>query len=82
LTLIKVGVAFKVYYIIDKIFKDEYKVGLEVLYLVFGLILFFTGLYLKNSGSDFNPYILMIPGIGLKVLFIAIFIRKTRQPKS
>ncbi len=82
LTFIKVGVALKAYYIIDKIFKGEYKVGMEMLYLLFGLILFFTGLYFKNTGADFNPYLLMAPGIGLKVVFIIIFIRKTRNPKA
>lgn len=82
LTLIKTGVAFKAYYIIDKIFKGEYKVGLEMLCLLFGLILFFTGLYFKKTGADFNPYFLMAPGIGLKVVFIGIFIRKTKKVKS
>jgi hypothetical protein len=76
--LMVLGVSLKVFYIISKSRTKKYRVGYELLVLAFGLVLFFTGLYFKKNGAAFNPYWLMGPGIVLKVIFVILFIRKTR----
>lgn len=78
LVFILCGASFKIYYILDKKRKGEYRPGKELIALYTGLALFFTGLYIKNNGGPFHPAILMAPGIALKMSFIGMFIRKTR----
>jgi hypothetical protein len=82
MVLIIVGVLFKVYYIISKARNGEYKPGNELLFLVIGLVMFFTGIYLRNHDSPFDPLFLIIPGILLKVVFIILFIRKIRKTRK
>jgi apolipoprotein N-acyltransferase len=79
LTLILTGVCLKTMYIIAKAQSGEYRPGFELLYLFFGLILFLSGIYLKNHNPPFKPLFLIVPGLGLKVLFIILFIRKTKK---
>ena len=76
--LIFTGVLLKVYYLINKIRGGAYTPGYEVGILVIGLMLFLTGIYIREHGSAINPLYLMIPGIILKVTFIVFFIRKIR----
>jgi len=80
LTLILTGVLLKTIYIIAKAQSGEYRPGSELLYLFIGLILFLSGIYLKNHNPPFKPLFLIVPGLGLKVLFIILFIRKTKKP--
>ena len=79
LVLILSGVGLKTAYIIAKARSGEYQPGKELLYLFIGLVLFLAGLYLKYHNPPFSPAILIIPGISLKVLFIIMFIRKTKK---
>jgi energy-coupling factor transporter transmembrane protein EcfT len=79
LFLIVSGVVLKVFYLIKKSRGSAYRPGFEIVILIAGLLLFFTGLYFKKNGADFNPYWLMGPGIGLKIAFVMIFIRKQAQ---
>lgn len=76
--LIYTGVGFKLFYIIYQIIIGRYKPGGELIILLMGLILFFTGIYFKHNYSHINYLYLMISGIALKVIYVIIFIAKTR----
>lgn len=82
LVLIFAGVGLKATYIFLKISKSNYRPGTEMWYLASGLIIFFTGLYLSphaDAGIISFPNFLKITGITLKVVFVVLFIRKTRR---
>ena len=82
LILIIIGVACKTFYIISKARSGEYKPGKELIFLIVGLSLFFTGLYLRNSEHTlFNPIYLIVFGISLKVVFVVRFIQISRSTK-
>lgn len=83
LILILTGVLMKTVYIIAKAKSGEYKPGTELIYLFAGLTLFMTGLYLRSIHYDMiNPVLMIGTGISLKVLFIVLFIKKTRQNRK
>jgi len=77
LILILVGVGFKVWHISWLIHQKKYKPGNECWFLLFGLILFFSGLYLLNAGIW--KYSLMSLGILFKAFFVVQLIRKSRD---
>ena len=80
LILIITGVTIKVIYILAKFKSGEYKPGKELLFLVAGLILFFTGLYLKNIDQNLIVSIyLIVLGLALKVIFIKIRSNKNQE---
>lgn len=79
LIILLTGVAFKLAYIISKIIKKEYKPSFEIAFLIIGLTLFMGGVILHKNGLIENPAALKIIGISLKVIFIIIFIKKTRK---
>lgn len=82
LVFILSGVMLKVYFVFERIKNQKYKPGAEVLILVIGLALFFSGIHLPFAKDELNsvlPVILKISGIVLKVIFVAVFIAKTRQ---
>jgi len=78
LILILTGVAFKVAYIIIKIITKEYQPGYEFIFLGVGLALFLSGIFLHKAALIENPTLLKISGISLKVIFILLFIRKSK----
>jgi low temperature requirement protein LtrA len=82
LLIILTGVGLKVLYIILKIIRKEYKPGLEMVTLFFGLALFLTGVFFFESGliNHGASIALKITGITLKTTFVLLFIRKTRKP--
>ena len=84
LVLILTGVLFKTIYIIAKVKSGEYHPGKEMLFLVVGLILFLSGLYLRNIDQTFiKPIYLIVLGLTLKVIFIIRFIQIVRSnPKK
>ena len=76
------GVIFKVFYILVKVKSGEYKPGKELFYLVIGLVLFFTGLYLQNINQTYiKPIFLIVVGLTLKVIFIMRFIQIVQSEK-
>jgi hypothetical protein len=79
LVMIIVGVLLKTYYIISKARSGEYKPGKELLFLFVGLGLFLAGLYLRSSTGFVYAPAMIITGIALKVIFIILFIIKTRK---
>lgn len=81
LIIILTGVTFKVAYIITKIVKKKYKPGYEMLILLVGLTLFLGGMILHKKGVVENPAALKFIGITLKVIFIVIFIKKSKKQK-
>tara|TARA_R110000787_G_scaffold38086_3_gene96242 strand:- start:13803 stop:14147 length:345 start_codon:yes stop_codon:yes gene_type:complete len=83
LILIITGVAFKAIYILLKIKNGEYKPRKELLFLLVGLVFFFTGLYLqKVDQSLIDPIYFIVFGLVLKVIFIIRFIKKIRPSKN
>jgi hypothetical protein len=79
LVMIIVGVMLKTFYIISKARSGEYKPGKELLYLFAGLGLFLGGLYLRSSAGFTYAPVMIITGITLKIIFIMLFILKTRK---
>lgn len=83
LILIISGVTLKASYILAKVKSGEYKPGNELIFLVAGLLFFFTGLYLKKTDySTIDPIYLIVFGLTLKVIFIIQFIKTTRTKKQ
>ena len=82
LILIIVGVTFKTYYIVNKARSGEYNPGYELIFLFVGLTMFMTGLYIRPYEPPFNPALLIVPGVLLKVLFIVLFIIKVRKTRK
>ncbi|NJO90498.1 MAG: hypothetical protein HC831_17220 [Chloroflexia bacterium] len=79
LILIIGGVLLKTYYIINKIILGEYKPGFEILFLLFGLTIFLSRYYLHSQITAVPTGIFMGLGISLKIVFIVLFIRKTKN---
>ena len=83
LSLIIIGVTCKSIYIIKKARHSEYKPGKELIFLVAGLLLFFTGLYLKSIEQNLiKPIYLIVVGITLKIIFIIRFIQIVKSAKK
>lgn len=83
LTLIIIGVTFKSIYILTKVKSGEYKPGKELIFLVVGLLFFFTGLYLRgNEQALIKPIYLIVFGITLKIIFIIRFIQIVQSGKK
>lgn len=82
LSLIIIGVTCKSIYIIQKVRNGEYKPGKEVILLVLGLLLFLTGLYLRDMKQVLvYPFYFIVLGISLKIIFIVRFIQIVRTSK-
>jgi drug/metabolite transporter (DMT)-like permease len=82
LLLILAGVACKTVYIIAKTKSGEYNPGRELVLLFLGLFLFLTGLILNANNPGLFSGLLIGVGLSLKVIFILIFIRKTRSNRG
>lgn len=83
LIFILTGVLCKTVYIIAKVRSGEYQPGKELIFLGVGLILFLSGLYLRNLDQNFiDPSYLIVSGIGLKIIFIIRFIQILRKEKA
>jgi len=83
LFLIITGVTCKSIYIIKKVRNGEYNPGKELIFLTLGLLIFFTGLYLKGSDQNLiNPIYLIVLGLTLKIIFIVRFIQIMRLGKN
>lgn len=78
--LIYAGIALKVSYILYIIFKRRFKPGVEMLFLLVGLSLVFSGSRLR--GLEVNPYLItsmIVAGATLKLLFIIFLFRKLKK---
>ena len=80
--LIIVGVLCKIYYIIQKAKSGEYKPGIELLFLIIGLLLFASGTYLKNTEPTFMASFLADLGILFKITFIIMVIINIRSHRK
>ena len=81
--LIAIGITFKIIYIVIKVRNGEYNPGIELLFLLFGLLLFFTGLYYTEVVQKFiQPLFLIVFGIILKLIFIVRFIKNIKYKKQ
>jgi len=74
--IIILGVGLKTWHISYLIQQKKYKPGKECWFLAFGLLLFFTGLYLVDL--KWIKYILMGIGILFKSYFVFQLIRKSK----
>jgi hypothetical protein len=79
LLMIIMGVLLKTYYVVSKARSGEYKPGKELLFLFVGLGLFLGGRYLRSSAEFAYAPAMIITGIALKIIFIILFIIKTRK---
>jgi FtsH-binding integral membrane protein len=75
------GVLLKTLYIVSKAQSGEYKPGMELFFVFMGLSLFFTGIYFRNEGINPLGSILFFTGIGLKIVFIILFIKKVKRQR-
>lgn len=83
LVLIITGVILKASYIVAKLKSGEYKPGKELIFLVAGLVFFFTGLYLRKINQPLiDPNYFIFFGLTLKVIFILLFIKMVRSNKK
>lgn len=83
LLLILTGVCCKMLYIIAKVKEGAYQPGMELIFLVVGLFLFLSGLYLQSQSITLiNPLILIVIGLSFKIVFIFQFIRIVRSNTS
>ena len=82
LVMIITGVLFKTYYIVSKARSGAYKPGNELWFLIIGLSMFLSGLYIRSNESQINPAYLIFTGLALKVVFIILFILKTKKSKN
>lgn len=77
-----IGVVLKLIYFVFIIRRGQYKPGFEIGILLLGLILFFSGIYLKSINSLFSPAYLIVPGISLKVIFVILILRKKKLKQT
>ena len=83
LVLIITGVILKAFYIVAKVKSGEYPPGKELIFLIAGLVFFFTGLYLRKNNQQFiDPNYFIFFGLTLKVIFILLFIKMVRSNKK
>jgi hypothetical protein len=83
LASIIIGVTFKSIYIFSKAKSGEYKPGKELVFLILGLMLFFTGLYFRNVNQTLvEPVYLIVCGITFKLIFIIRFIQIVKSAKK
>lgn len=83
LVLIITGVIFKTIYILAKVKSGDYTPGKEMIFLVIGLIIFLTGLYMRGiHQTPIKPSYLIILGLTLKVIFIIRFIQIVQTDKK
>jgi hypothetical protein len=78
LVLIISGVLLKLIYIAVVIIKGRYKPGKEFLLLIIGLLFLFLGLWHKLNVSTMVGYSMVSVAVILKVIFIILFIKKTK----
>lgn len=76
--LMALGGLSKVIYLTFRIRQGNYKPGYELLLLLIGLLVFFTGIYLRTHSSAINPWFFMGPGILLKISFVVVFMQKLK----
>lgn len=81
LAVIILGVAIKVYFICSKISRKNYRPGSELLLLLTGLILFFSGIYFSSGETEtmIHPTTLKVSGITFKIAFVMLFIKKLKS---
>lgn len=80
--LMATGGLLKIYYIALQIWRGFYKPGYELLFLIIGLMVFFSGIAMKYHTTN-NQYIyLMIAGLTLKVIFVVLFIRHLKKARK
>ncbi|MCG6187560.1 hypothetical protein [Maribellus maritimus] len=77
IVLILSGVSLKIYFIFQKAKKTKYHPGIEISFLLAGLALFFFGMYFLPEDTFVSPDLFIGAGIGLKIIFIIMFIKKT-----
>jgi len=82
LILIITGVLLKSYYIVNKAIIGEYKPGYELIFLVVGLTVFLSRNYLHLQINAIPTGLFMGVGISLKIVFIVLFIKKTRAQNN
>lgn len=76
--MISIGGTLKLLYIASNIKDKSYVPGKEFGFLIGGLIIFFSGIFLKNSGSEYGIP-MMVVGLLSKILFIRLFMKSKKR---
>ncbi len=77
LIMIMTGGTLKLIYVMISFLNKTYRPGKELLLLLMGLTVFFTGVYLKRQGFE-GWLVIEASGILMKVTFVLLFIKKLR----
>jgi uncharacterized membrane protein HdeD (DUF308 family) len=82
LSLVIIGVILKLSYILQTMRSGQYKPQAEIYLLLSGLLLLFLGLWHKLNVSEVVGYSMISAALVLKLLFLILFVRKTRFNKA
>ena len=74
-----IGIVLKLTFIIARMTKNNYRPGVELLVLLLGLGLFFSGIFFNSKGFEIHSIVFKVTGISLKVLFVVLFIVKSNR---
>jgi len=78
--LIVGGVLCKLAFITSVIKSGQYRVGVEIVFLMAGLALFFIGK--SELGNILLSWVFIFSGISLKIVFVILFIRKLKAGRK
>lgn len=79
--LIVLGAVSKITFMYQSLKSRGLKLGYELLVLYAGLIIFFSGMYLRNNNLWEFAWLMMIVGIFFKVSFVGLFVRRLKTKK-
>ncbi|MGM0566722.1 MAG: hypothetical protein ACQESX_08215 [Bacteroidota bacterium] len=75
--LIAAGIISKIIFLIITLRAKAYKPGIEAIFLLAGLLIFLTGMTLRElTASDCTGSVFLASGITLKLVFIMMFFQK------
>ncbi len=79
LFFLAIAICFKLAFAFQRIKKTTYKVGYELVLFIVGLSLFLTGVYAPLPDFICSPFLLIIPGLAMKISSVVILIRKLKK---
>lgn len=78
LIMIIIGGTTKLAYIVVEIITKVYRPGKELLLLILGLTVFFSGIYLKHQAFEL-AWLIMGTGLLMKISFLVLFSQKKKK---
>jgi hypothetical protein len=77
--LIVLGAGLKLNFLLQKIVRHKYRPGIELVYLVTGLVIILLRKYIQLPLAGNGMDLLLGLGVALKVVFVLMFIRKVKK---